>query len=357
MGLQKNFGLIFKAIPDEAPVMGEHLKVEDCPFDVDQKLESNYVLVQSLFASIDPYMRSLLVAPSSDTYQDAYKLNEPIWGLAIAKVLRSESKQFQPGDVVSGLLPMVQFSYVYTGDDNKGAFNIRKLENPFNLEDYRLFLGPLGMPGLTALSSLYDIGQPKKGETIFISSAAGAVGQIVGILAKHEGLKVIGSVGSDQKLDYIVQDLGFDGGFNYKTEDALVALKRLVPEGLDIYYDNVGGTQLDAALESMKLFGRIVACGMISDYNNPPEKWYGARKIMYVIDKRLSMRGFIVSDDNMGPRYKERHQQTVGKLLTDPRQRAKFRVDEMGDVQTAAEAFVGMLAGKNFGKAVVRMAV
>lgn len=176
---------------------------------------------------------------------------------------------------------MIQYSLVRVD-------KLNKLDNPFGLQDYRLFLGPLGMTGLTAYSSLYDIGQPKHGETIFISSAAGAVGQIVGILAKSEGLDVIGSVGSDEKLDYIVKELGFDGGFNYKREDTSHALKGLAPEGLDIYYDNVGGKQLDAALESMKQFGRIIACGMISDYNSPPEKWYGTRNIMHMIDKRLS---------------------------------------------------------------------
>jgi NADPH-dependent curcumin reductase CurA len=152
------------------------------------------------------------------------------------------------------------------------------------------------MPGLTAYSSFYEIGAPKKGETIFISAASGAVGQLVGQLAKHEGLKVIGSVGDDKKLDFITKDLNFDAGFNYKKESASEALKRLAPNGIDIYYENVGGEQLEAAIAKMNDFGRIIACGMISQYNNTPDQAYGVRNLMMVVAKRLKMQGFIVGD-------------------------------------------------------------
>jgi len=133
---------------------------------------------------------------------------------------------------------------------------VRKLDNPLNL-DPKLFVGALGMPGLTAYSSFYEIGQPKKEETIFISAASGAVGQIVGQLAKHEGLTVIGSVGSDAKLEFIKKDLKFDEGFNYKKEKPLEALQRLAPRGIDIYFENVGGDHLDAALGTLNNYGRI----------------------------------------------------------------------------------------------------
>jgi len=133
---------------------------------------------------------------------------------------------------------------------------VRKLENPYKL-DPAMFIGALGMPGLTAYSSFYEIGQPKKGEIIFVSSASGAVGQLVGQLAKHEGLTVIGSVGDDRKLEFITKDLGFDGGFNYKKEKPAEALKRLAPDGIHIYYENVGGEQLEAAINAMKDHGRI----------------------------------------------------------------------------------------------------
>lgn len=123
------------------------------------------------------------------------------------------------------------------------------------------------MPGLTAYTSLYEIGKPKKGETIFISAASGAVGQVVDQLAKREGLTVVGSVGSDEKLDFIVEELGFDSGFNYKEESPFEALKCLAPQGIDIYYDNVGGEHLSAALDALNRYGRIVVCGIISQYH------------------------------------------------------------------------------------------
>lgn len=353
----RNLGLIYKAVPDGVPVPGTHLAVEDHPIDLETQLPENAILVQSLYASLDPYMRQMLVDPESSVidYAAGFKFNEPLAGLAIAKVLKSNTDSFQPEDIVMGAFQFSQYSVVsLEGNETADSLNkINKINNPFNLNDLSLFLGPLGMTGLTAFSSLYEIGQPKKGETIFISSAAGAVGQIVGVLAKERGLKVIGSVGSDEKLDYITKKLGYDGGFNYKKEKPLAALKRLAPEGLDIYYENVGGEHLEAALESFKNFGRIVSCGMISDYNKPPEKWYGVKNLIQVTEKRLTMRGFIVTDENMGPRYKAQFEQVVGGMISQGR--GNFVVDQMGTIETADQAFAGMLEGKNFGKAVVKM--
>jgi NADPH-dependent curcumin reductase CurA len=175
--------------------------------------------------------------------------------------------------------------------------SVTKLENSSGLDPVE-FIGALGNPGLTAYASFYDIGKPKSGELIFISAASGAVGQIVGQLAKHEGLAVIGSVGSDEKLDFILHELGFDAGFNYKTEKPANALKRLAPDGIDIYFENVGGEHLEAAIDSMNDYGRIIACGMISESSEPQENRYGIKNLMLVINKSLTMRGFTVSDKN-----------------------------------------------------------
>jgi len=229
----------------------------------------------------------------------------------------------------------------------------KKIDNKYNL-DVINFLGPLGMPGLTAYSSFYDIGKPKKGETIFISAAAGAVGQLVGQLAKREGLKVIGSVGSQEKLDYIVKELDFDGGFNYKTEKSADALKRLAPNGIDIYYENVGGEQLEAALDALNVYGRIIACGMISQYNNKAGEAYGIKNMVQFVAKRLLMRGFIQSDANMGPLYVNERDENVAKWLHEGSIKAKFSVTE--GVENGPEGFVGLLQGKNFGKAVLKIA-
>merc|ERR1712227_888461 len=226
------------------------------------------------------------------------------------------------------------------------------LENPYNL-DPKLFVGALGMPGLTAYSSFYAIGEPKKGETIFISAASGAVGQLVGQLAKHEGLKVIGSVGDDKKKDYITNDLGFDGAFNYKNEKPADALARLAPNGVDIYYENVGGEHLEAAINAMNDFGRIICCGMISQYNTAPGEQYPIRNLMQIVAKRLKVQGFIVGDAGMGPKYFVDHQKNVQKWIHEGTYKPQFSVTE--GIDNAAEGLLGLFSGKNFGKAVLEI--
>jgi NADPH-dependent curcumin reductase CurA len=204
--------------------------------------------------------------PGTGLYATGYRLNQPIDNNAISTVISSSNPRFKAGDVIISSQKFSEYQIIpkeradleqAPGGGNAG---VSLLKNPLNL-DPKLFLGALGMSGLTAYSSLYEIGKPKKGEVIFISAASGAVGQIVGQLAKREGLKVIGSVGSDEKLKFIKEELGFDAGFNYKTENPVDALQRVLGElgeqGLNIYYDNVGGEQLDAALGALSTFGRI----------------------------------------------------------------------------------------------------
>jgi len=169
------------------------------------------------------------------SYSPAFPLNSIINNNTIAQVLKSDSPNYKTGDLVHGMMGYEEYSAVTA----QALAGMRKINNPYNL-DPMLFIGALGMPGLTAYSSLYAIGKPKKGETIFISAASGAVGQLVGQLAKHEGLKVIGSVGSDEKAEFILKELNFDAAFNYKKEKPADALARLAPEGIDIYYENVG---------------------------------------------------------------------------------------------------------------------
>lgn len=190
-------------------------------------------------------------------------------------MILSEHPDFSPGDVI--ISPYLRFEEygLYTGQDIQ-TLKFRKLLNPYHL-DPKVYLGALGMPGLTAYSSLYAIGKPVRGETIFISAASGAVGQVVGQLAKREGLKVIGSVGSEDKLKFITEELEFDGGFDYKKEKPGEALKRLAPAGVDIYFENVGGEMLDAALEALNQWGRVGECAFsLSLYSllpwppNPP---------------------------------------------------------------------------------------
>ncbi|OAX84726.1 hypothetical protein ACJ72_00892 [Emergomyces africanus] len=344
----QNKALIFSKAPTEYPVPGEHLTVQTVPFDHSAPAPENGITVQSLYTSFDPYMRGRMRNPEGKSYSAPFDLGKPLNSRSIAKVLKSNNSKYKAGDLVIAFLPIQD----YVALPAESLAVVQPLENPLGLEDIRVFLGPLGMPGLTAYASLMEIGKPVKGETIFISAASGAVGQVVGQLAKHLGLKVIGSVGSDAKLDYIMKDLGFDSGFNYKKEKPADALARLAPDGIDIYYENVGGEHLDAALDAINDFGRIVACGMISQYNLKPEDRYGAKNIFLVVAKRITIRGFIVSDPGMGDKWAKEHKETVSQWIKE----GSFKpvIAETVGIDNAAEGLVGIFRGKNFGKAVLK---
>lgn len=248
----QNKAFIYNTIPNGFPVPGQDIAVDASEFDPEQSPPKGGTILKVLYASFDPYQRDCMRPVEVKSYVPAYEPGQTISNFAIAKVLKSDEPRFQPGDIVTSVIPIAE--YIVAPAELTGG--LEKIENPYGL-DLKVFLNALGMPGLTAFSSLYEIGKPKRGETIFISAASGAVGQLVGQLARHEGLKVIGSVGDDDKLNFIKSELKFDDGFNYKKEKPLDALGRLAPDGIDIYYDNVGGEQLDAALASMKNFGRI----------------------------------------------------------------------------------------------------
>lgn len=340
-----NKALVFKQIPQGYPVPGQDLTIEAAEYDANVAAPDNGVVLQSLYTSYDPYMRGRMRPAEVKSYAPAFALNKPIESASIAKVVRSNNATYKEGDLVIGHVAVQE----YIALDTPNLVRIRKLENPLGIEDIRVFLGPLGMPGLTAYSSLYEIGKPKKGETIFVSAASGAVGQLVGQLAKHEGLRVIGSVGSDEKLEYITKELGFDGGFNYKNEKPADALARLAPEGLDIYYENVGGEHLEAALDAMNNFGRVVVCGLISQYNSAP---YPIKNIHQVLVKRVTMRGFIVGDPGMGDIYTKEHQERVQKWIKEGS--FKVLIHETVGIDNGAEGLVGIFHGKNKGKAVLK---
>ncbi|KAM7192059.1 hypothetical protein V8F20_009035 [Naviculisporaceae sp. PSN 640] len=346
----QNKTLIYKKTPTGFLKAGEHLAVEDLGFDLEAAPPAGGVTLSILQASFDPYQRGRMRDPKIKSYTPPYELNKPIPNATVAKVLKSDSPDYKEGDLVIASVAIGE--YVALPKDELKAIQY-KIQNPYGLKDLGLFLGPLGMPGLTAYSSLYEIGKPKKGETIFISSAAGAVGQVVGAVAKHEGLRVIGSVGSDEKLKFITEELGFDAGFNYKKESPKDALARLAPEGIDIYYENVGGEHLEAALDKMNNWGRIVACGMISGYNATPEERYPIKNLFHVVAKRLHIEGFIVMDERFGPKYFKQHQENIQKWLSDGTFKAKLHVVE--GIDNAAEGLVGIYEGKNFGKAVLKI--
>nr|POF17081.1 nadp-dependent oxidoreductase red1 [Quercus suber] len=346
----QNKALIFKEVPTGLPEAGKHLTIESTEFDVDQAPPSGGITAKVLDVSFDPYQRGRMRNPEVKSYSPPLELGKPITNSAILKVIKSDHPKFTAGEIVRTFTNTAE--YVVLDKNAAAAVEKLPLGNKYNL-DPKMFLGPLGMPGLTAYSSFYEIGKPKKGETILISAASGAVGQLVGQLAKHEGLTVIGSVGDDKKLEFITKDLKFDHGFNYKNEKPGDALKRLAPDGIDIYFESVGGEHLEAAIDHSKDHARIIACGMISNYNLPPEKHYPIRNLMQVVAKRLTIRGFIVGDSNMGPLHTDDHQKNVQQWLHDGSFKAELSVTE--GIDNAIEGLLSLFHGKNFGKVVLQM--
>ncbi|KAL6411743.1 oxidoreductase, zinc-binding dehydrogenase family [Ilyonectria robusta] len=340
-----NKALIFKKVPQGYPEPGEHLAVEPAFYDATVPAPQNGVVLKSLYTSFDPYMRGHMRPAQAKPYTPAFPLNQPIQSTGIAEIIKSDNAGFKEGDLVIGQVPIQNFVAL----EGAQLSSISPLSNPLGIKDIRVFLGALGMPGLTAYSSFYEIGKPRKGETIFVSAASGGVGQLVGQLALREGLQVIGSVGSDEKLAYITNDLGFHGGFNYKKESPAEALARLAPHGIDIYYENVGGEHLEASLDALNNFGRVVVSGMISQYNSAP---FPITNLHNIISKRLTLRGFLFMDPGFADKYSTEHQTNLQKWIKDGS--IKTLTDETIGIHHAAEGLVGIFRGKNVGKAVLK---
>lgn len=352
MSTTRNLGLIYTAAPSGVPVPGKDLTVQDRPVDLNAAIPDGTLLVKNHYISFDPYQRGRMRDPAQKSYNVPFQFGEAITNSAISTVLKSANPNFKEGDQVEVYMtcPTEEYSVLPKALVDTA---VRVLDNPHGLDPVH-FTHALGMPGLTAYSSLYEIGGPlKAGQTIFISSAAGAVGQVVGQIAKRNGLKVIGSVGDQAKLDFILQKCNYDAGFNYKEEKAALALPRLAPEGIDIYYENVGGEQLEAAISNMKPFGKIIACGMVSQYNVKPEEAYGVKTLMNMVRFRIKMQGFVVSDPGFRDKYEKEHREVVSKWIAEGSFVPQLSVTN--GIANSAEGFVGMLQGKNFGKAVLKV--
>lgn len=297
-------------------------------------------LVRNLYMSVDPYMRGRMRDVKS--YVPPFQIGQVLDGGSVGEVIESRHPELRKGDRVVG---MQGWREHYLTDGTGQRKIDPRLEAPLST-----FLGVLGMPGLTAYVGLLDIGQPKKGETVLVSAAAGAVGSLVGQIAKIQGCRAVGSAGSDDKVKHLVEKLGFDAAFNYKTEDLNSALRRDCPNGVDVYFENVGGAMLEAALLRMNPFGRIPVCGMISIYN-ATEPAPGPRTLVSVIQNRLTMRGFIVSDHW---NRLEAFTRDISTWLKEGR----IHYDEtiVDGIENAPSAFLGLLRGENTGKMLVRLA-
>jgi NADPH-dependent curcumin reductase CurA len=296
------------------------------------------VLVRNIYMSVDPYMRGRMF--DRESYVPPFQLGKPLEGGCVGQVVKSKG-ELQVGDYVLGMLGWRE-CYV---SDGAGLTKI----DP-NVAPIQTYLGTLGMPGLTAYVGLLDIGQPKEGETVFVSAASGAVGSVVCQIAKIKGCRVVGSAGSDEKMAWLVDEAGANAAFNYKKVDSLAAeLGWHCPQGVDIYFENVGGEHLEAALARMNTFGRIVLCGMISQYNltAPPR---GPSNMIFAVGKRLTLKGFIISDhlDRLPQFYAD-----MGKWIAEGR--IKWKETIIDGIENAPKAFIGLFKGENFGKMLVRI--
>ncbi len=290
------------------------------------------VVVRNVFVSVDPYMRSRMTGVR--TYVGPYDVGEPIDGGAVGRVVASKHDGFAEGDWVTSQLGWCESGVV---DGNR----LRKLDP--SLAPPSTALGSLGMPGFTAWIGLVDIGRVEEGETLYVSGAAGAVGSTAAQIALHKGLRVIGSAGSAEKVEWL-RSLGVEA-FDYRETPAREALA----DGIDVYFDNVGGEQLEAALTALRPFGRVIACGSISRYNDErPEP--GPRNLAYIVTKRLRVQGFIVSDHSK--RYGD-FLREVGPLVRDGKLECRETIVE--GIENVPSAFAGLFRGDNTGKMLVRV--
>lgn len=298
------------------------------------------VLVRTLYLSVDPYMRGRMSAAKS--YVSPYEVGEPIVGGIVGKVVSSKNPKFEVDSIVDGRLEWAEYNV-------SNGSNIRII-NP-NLAPISTALHVLGMPGLTAYFGLLYIGQPKEGETVVVSGASGAVGTIVGQIAKLKGCRVVGIAGADEKCDFLTNELGFDAAINYKTTPSLYkSLKEACPNGIDVYFDNVGGDVTDAVMNLINFQSRTVICGQISQYNLE-EAEMGPRLLGHLLKTSSLMKGFIVSD------YAKHNKEAYVSLSQWVKEgRIQYRENVVDGFENTVEAFRGLFRGDNLGKQLVKVA-
>jgi len=332
--MSSTYQRIVLASRPQGNVKADNFRLETLPVP---EIKDGEVLVRNHFLSLDPYMRGRMEEAKS--YAAPQPLNETMIGGTVGEIIASNNPRFAVGDKVLGMLGWTEVAV------SDGAL-LRKLDaaSPIPLSAY---LGAVGMPGLTAWYGLTQIMQPKAGETVVVSAASGAVGSVVGQLAKQMGCRVVGIAGGAEKCAYVVNELGFDACVDYKAGNLDADLAAATPDGIDAVFENVGGEVFDASLARMNPFGRIAMCGMISGYNGEPIAIKNARAFLTM---RLTMRGFIVSEHmDLWPQgLKE-----LGTLVATGK--LKFRESIAEGIAQAPEAFIGLLKGQNFGKQLVKL--
>ena len=317
------------------PVTEQNFKLVESPVPAPREGE---VLVKNLWLSLDPYMRGRISQQKS--YVKGVEIGEVMVGQTAGEVIESKHAGFKPGDKVLAQLGWQLYGCAKGEDVAKVDANRAPLS---------CYLGVLGMPGMTAYFGLNEIGQPKKGETVVISAASGAVGSVVGQLARIAGCRAVGIAGGAQKCGYVVKELGFDACIDYKAGNLHRDLKEACPKGADVYFENVGGETLDTMLRLMNPFSRIVVCGLISDYNATEP--YGVKMFRSILVNRIKVQGMIVFD--WRDRYGEALKALAGHLAAG---RLKYRDSVLAGIENAPQGLIGLLKGQNFGKQLVKLA-
>ncbi|MEM7316870.1 MAG: NADP-dependent oxidoreductase [Planctomycetota bacterium] len=302
-------------------------------------LEDGQFLVRAEYLSVDPYMRGRISEAKS--YAEPVEIGAVMVGESVGTVIESRHANFPEGTVVAGMFGWQE----YAASDGQGVRRIDPSRAPVSTA-----LHVLGMPGLTAYFGLFDVCRPEQGNTVVVSAAAGAVGSTVGQLAKHHGCHVVGTAGSDEKIEFITDELGIDAGINYKTtENYYLALKERCPQGIDCYFDNVGGPMTDAVFPLLNVGARVAICGQISQYNNEkPEQ--GPRLFSLLIVKRATVQGFLVTD------YLSRFREGM-QALSEAYSAGglKYRARITQGLDAAPRAFIEMMRGANIGKQLVHL--
>ena len=330
-----NKSIVLKSRPEGTPTLDNFEFIEiDTP-----TVSDGEVLLKTKYVSVDPYLRGRMRDEKS--YIAPFELDKPVQSGIIAEVIESQNSDFKKGDYVNGMLEWKQFQT----HEGKGLQKVNPSKAPLSA-----YLGVLGLTGITAHVGLLKIGEPKEGETVLVSGASGAVGSVVGQLAKIKGCKVVGIAGSDEKIKLLQNTFGFDEGINYKTtENMHTAIKEACPDGVDVYFDNVGGEILDAAIANMNRFGRVVNCGAISLYNEK-EQPTGPRLETSLVKKSLKMQGFIARD------YQDEFKDIVPQLATWLNEdKLTYEETIVEGFENIPQAFIDLFAGKNKGKMVVKV--
>lgn len=331
----KNSQILLAKRPKGMPTK-ENFTFKDNP--VPQR-EEGEVLVKTIYLSVDPYMRGRM--DDAKSYVKPFELNEMICGGIIGEVILSDSDQLSVGDKVVGTLGWQRYNVIQES-------KVRKIDE--TIAPLTAHLSVLGLTGLTAYFGLLDIGQPKEGETVVVSGAAGAVGMIVGQIAKIKGARVVGIAGSDEKTAYLKQELGFDETINYKTSPNMEqTLEEACPNGIDIYFDNVGGPISDAAINLLNEFARIPLCGAISSYNRTDGD-LGPRVQTKLIKSRGLIKGFIIGD------YADRFNEGIRDLSSWLAEgKLKYEENIVEGFVNVPEAFLGLFKGENLGKQLIKV--